>query len=93
MLTRPRLQAAIEYLGTDAYGAQIGRYLSEKLRRDVTAPQVYMTLERLAKRGLLSVAPETSHIEGAGRHWRPTDLGQRFLNDLIGEFLPSRTDV
>src|SRR5580704_1851089 len=47
------LLRAVEILGTDAYGAQIGRYLSEKLRRDVTAPQVYMTLERLAKRGIV----------------------------------------
>jgi PadR family transcriptional regulator, regulatory protein PadR len=47
------LLRAIEILGTDAYGAQLGRYLSEKLSRDVTAPQVYMTLERLAKRGLV----------------------------------------
>src|ERR1700747_1763189 len=47
------LLRAIEILGPDAYGAQIGRYLSDKLRRDVTAPQVYMTLERLAKRGLV----------------------------------------
>jgi DNA-binding PadR family transcriptional regulator len=47
------LLRAVEILGMDAYGAQIGRYLSEKLRRDVTAPQVYITLERLAKRGLV----------------------------------------
>src|SRR5260370_39443699 len=47
------LMRAIEILGTNAYGAQIGRYLSEKLHRDVTPPQVYITLERLAKRGLV----------------------------------------
>ena len=47
------LLRAVEFLGTDAYGAKLGRYLSEQLRRDVTAPQVYMTLERLTKRGLV----------------------------------------
>jgi DNA-binding PadR family transcriptional regulator len=47
------LLRAIEILGADAYGAQLGRYLSEKLCRNVTAPQVYMTLERLAKRGFV----------------------------------------
>src|SRR5690348_11284493 len=52
------LLRAVEVLGADAYGAEIGRYLSEKLRRDVTAPQVYMTLERLARRGF--VRPENT---------------------------------
>jgi PadR family transcriptional regulator, regulatory protein PadR len=47
------LLRAIEILGPDAYGAEIGRHLSKSLKRDVTAPQVYMTLERLAKRGLV----------------------------------------
>jgi oxygen-independent coproporphyrinogen-3 oxidase len=37
-------------------------------------------LRRLASRGLL---------EGAGERWRPTELGLRFLNDLIVEFLPA----
>jgi putative oxygen-independent coproporphyrinogen III oxidase len=49
---------------------------------------------RLVERGLVVRARETSHIEGTGgRHWRPSELGQRFLNDLIAEFLPSRTDA
>jgi putative oxygen-independent coproporphyrinogen III oxidase len=43
-------------------------------------------VERLAARGLLrhSVRGDT---------WSPTDLGQRFLNDLIAEFLPTRPVV
>ena len=44
-------------------------------------------VRRLAARGLLAEVPA-----GAGR-WRPTDLGQRFLNDLISEFLPARPVV
>ena len=59
------LLRAIEILGSDAYGAQIGRYLSEKLDRDVTAPQVYMTLERLARRGLVrSETTDPVHARG-----------------------------
>jgi oxygen-independent coproporphyrinogen-3 oxidase len=36
-------------------------------------------VERLRERGLL---------EHAAGWWRATELGQRFLNDLIGAFLP-----
>ena len=51
-------------------------------------------MERLAARGLVTTGRVAGHIEEADRrHWRPTELGQRFLNDLIGEFLPSRTDA
>ena len=38
-------------------------------------------LDRLAGRGLLIRA-------GAGGGWQPSELGRRFLNDLIAEFLP-----
>jgi len=41
-------------------------------------------IRRLEGRGLLLAAgPE-------GKGWSPTELGRRFLNDLIGEFLPVR---
>ena len=41
-------------------------------------------IRRLEGRGLLLAAgPE-------GKEWSPTELGRRFLNDLIGEFLPVR---
>jgi putative oxygen-independent coproporphyrinogen III oxidase len=59
-------------------------------------PTVAAKMERLAARGLVAAgrAPSAAHIEETGlRHWRPTGLGQRFLNDLIGEFLPSRTEA
>ena len=42
---------------------------------------------RLAGRGLIA------SCDGEQKHWRPTELGQRFLNDLIGEFLPVRPVV
>jgi putative oxygen-independent coproporphyrinogen III oxidase len=41
---------------------------------------------RLQARGLLTPSPQ-------GDTWSPTDLGQRFLNDLIAEFLPTRPVV
>jgi PadR family transcriptional regulator PadR len=72
------LLGAIEILGTDAYGAQLGRYLSEKLHRDVTAPQVYMTLERLAKRGLVR-SENTDPVSARGGRSR-----KRFIIEASG---------
>ena len=39
--------AAVDKLRAKAYGAEITRYLSELLGRDVTVAQVYLTLARL----------------------------------------------
>ena len=50
-------------------------------------PVVKERVERLAARGLLA-----ERNLGAGQ-WYPTELGQRFLNDLIAEFLPARPVV
>jgi PadR family transcriptional regulator PadR len=72
------LLRAVENLGTDAYGARIGKYLSEKLNRDVTAPQVYMTLERLAKRGLVRSENTDPVPERGGRSRR------RFIIEATG---------
>jgi PadR family transcriptional regulator PadR len=72
------LLRAVEILGTDAYGAQLGRYLSEKLRRDVTAPQVYMTLERLAKRGFVR-SENTDPVSARGGRSR-----RRFIIEADG---------
>ena len=44
---------------------------------------VITPIQRLAARGLLSPLP------GSSDGWAPTELGRRFLNDLIGEFLPT----
>jgi oxygen-independent coproporphyrinogen-3 oxidase len=51
-------------------------------RTGLPSVAVLPALETLAGRGLME---ET----GAG-HWRPTALGQRFLNDLQAAFLPDR---
>jgi oxygen-independent coproporphyrinogen-3 oxidase len=44
-------------------------------------------IQRLAARGLLR------HSSAGGDRWCPSELGQRFLNDLIAEFLPARPVV
>jgi len=50
---------------------------------------VRAAMERLAARGLLALAQGPT----GGPRWLPTELGQRFLNDLIAEFLPARPGV
>jgi DNA-binding PadR family transcriptional regulator len=72
------LLRAIEILGTEAYGAQIGRFLSEKLGRDVTAPQVYITLERMAKRRLVR-SENTDPVSARGGRSR-----KRFIIEADG---------
>jgi oxygen-independent coproporphyrinogen-3 oxidase len=42
------------------------------------------SIKRLQGRGLLEAVP------GEAQAWRPTELGQHFLNDVITEFLPAR---
>ncbi len=49
-------------------------------RTGLPAAAVIPTLEGLAGRGLMAAEPAA--------HWRPTALGQRFLNDLQAAFLP-----
>ena len=66
---------AVEALGKDAYGARIGVYLTEKLGRDVTAPQVYMTLERLAKQNLVSSEETDPLPQQGGRRRRRIIVG------------------
>jgi oxygen-independent coproporphyrinogen-3 oxidase len=51
-------------------------------RTGVPWPQVADEIEQARKRGLLESA-------GMGR-WRPTELGRRFLNDLVSVFLVDR---
>jgi oxygen-independent coproporphyrinogen-3 oxidase len=54
-------------------------------RTGLASSAVLPTLESLADRGLMERAE-------AG-HWRPTALGQRFLNDLQAAFLPDRAGL
>jgi len=45
--------AAIKKLGIRAYGAEITRYLSGQLSRDITVAQVYIALARLEEGNLV----------------------------------------
>jgi PadR family transcriptional regulator, regulatory protein PadR len=77
------LLRAIQSLKSDAYGAKIGRYLSEALNRDVTAPQVYMTLERLSKRGLVRSENTEPVPERGGRSRRRFILEAEGVRALV----------
>ncbi len=44
-------------------------------------------LDRAVIAGELASARERGWLEADGQHWRPTELGRRFTNDVIGLFL------
>jgi len=46
--------SAVSRLGTDAYPAEITRFLSKMLQRHVSLAQVFIALERLEDKGLVS---------------------------------------
>jgi PadR family transcriptional regulator PadR len=73
------LLLSIKALGINAYGAEIGRFLSRKLEREVTAPQVYMTLERLKKQGFVKFE-NTDPLPAKGGRSR-----KRFMIEADGE--------
>ena len=76
---------AVEALGTDAYGARIGVHLTDELGRAVTAPQVYMTLERLAKLHFVSSEDTKPLPQQGGRKRR------RFFIEAEGARAMART--
>jgi PadR family transcriptional regulator PadR len=78
---------AIESLGEDAYGARIGVYLSDQLKKPVTAPQVYMTLERLAKQGFVRSEATNPLPQQGGRSRR------RFIIEAEGARAMERTQA
>lgn len=49
-----RVLASIQKLGDRAWGANLQRYLSEMLERDVAIGQLYLALSKLAEQGLIS---------------------------------------
>jgi len=53
-------------------------------RTGLGASAIGRSIKRLQERGLLETVP------GEAGAWRPTKLGQHFLNDAIAEFLPAR---
>jgi PadR family transcriptional regulator PadR len=90
------LLRAIEVLGDKAYGAEIGRHLSRELGRDVTAPQVYMTLSRLTKRGFVSFVDTDPVPERGGRSRKRFNIeagGVRALRKTSAVFATSSKEV
>ena len=50
--------------------------------------EVRTGLDRAVIAGELAIARKKGWLEADGTHWRPTELGRRFTNDVIGLFLP-----
>jgi DNA-binding PadR family transcriptional regulator len=76
--------AATKKLGERAYGAEITRYLSRILNREITVAQVYLALERL-QRGDLVRSEFTQPIRQRGgrakRLFSLTPYGVELLTD------------
>jgi PadR family transcriptional regulator, regulatory protein PadR len=89
------LLESVKTLGPDAYGAEIGRFLSDKLGRDVTAPQVYITLERLKKQGFVSFE-NTAPVSAKGGRSRKRFVieadGERALRETTAAFASSSSE-
>jgi oxygen-independent coproporphyrinogen-3 oxidase len=49
--------------------------------------EVRTGLDRGAIAGELATAHDRGWLEADGERWRPTELGRRFTNDVIGLFL------
>lgn len=74
---------ALLRLGCDAYGASIRQLLHEQVNRNVAIGALYLTLERLEKKGMVtSVLGESTPERGgrAKRYFDVTAKGQQALN-------------
>jgi len=77
--------AAIKKLGIRAYGAEITRYLSDTLRRDITVAQVYMVLARLEEGNLVQsefTQPTSQRGGRARRLYQLQPYGVQMLTDM-----------
>jgi PadR family transcriptional regulator, regulatory protein PadR len=89
------LLESIKALSVNAYGAEIGRYLSSKLGRDVTAPQVYITLERLKKQHFVafeSTAPQPAKGGRSRKRFIIEADGERALRETTAAFAISTSE-
>ena len=76
--------AALEHLGEDAYGASIQAEIESRSRRPTPFGSVYVTLDRLAKKGYVTfwVGPPRPVQGGRARkHVRVTPAGRRALHE------------
>ena len=76
--------AALEHLGEDAYGASIQAEIESRSQRPTPFGSVYVTLERLAKKGFVTFwVGEPRPVQGgrARKHVRITPAGRRALRE------------
>jgi DNA-binding PadR family transcriptional regulator len=74
--------AALEHLGDDAYGASIQAEIESRSERPTPFGSVYVTLERLAKKGYVSFwIGDPRPVQGgrSRKHVRITPAGRRAL--------------
>jgi PadR family transcriptional regulator len=76
--------AALEHLGDDAYGASIQAEIESRSQRPTPFGSVYVTLERLAKKGYVTFwVGEPRPVQGgrSRKHVRITPAGRRALHE------------
>ena len=76
--------AALEHLGEDAYGASIQAEIESRSERPTPFGSVYVTLERLAKKGFVTFwIGEPRPVQGgrSRKHVRITPAGRRALRE------------
>lgn len=73
---------ALLQLAPEAYGANVRQLLHEKISRDVVIGALYLTLERLEKKGMVSSTSQTAIAKRGGRprkYFKVTVKGQKAL--------------
>src|SRR5689334_2310683 len=76
--------AALEHLGDDAYGASIQAEIESRSKRPTPFGSVYVTLERLAKKGFVTFwvgSPRPVQGGRSRKHARITPAGRRALRE------------
>ena len=76
--------AALEHLGDDAYGASIQAEIETRSQRQTPFGSVYVTLERLAKKGFVTFwVGDPRPVQGgrSRKHVRITPAGRRALTE------------
>jgi DNA-binding PadR family transcriptional regulator len=74
---------ALLRIGHDAYGAEIRQLLHEQVNRNVAIGALYLTLERLEKKGMVNSTLGESTPERGGRakrYFEVTGKGQKALS-------------
>ena len=75
---------AILQLGGEAYSVPIVLELEERTRREVAQAAVFIVLQRMEKKGLVTSRMDDHAVEETGRvrrYFKPTELAMRRLKD------------